>query len=138
MKDRKLAILKDQHEDFIRVYSPYSRVFVQYLKASVPPADREPVFHETYDGRKRFSCWRIRRIYLNDIVKLMNDFWPDQEIESDLVEDSDWIDEMFRSIPDNKVDFVYRALAQCLHPDVGGNEELMKRLNLAYQRRKSE
>jgi len=138
MKGRKLAILKDEDGDFVRVYSPYSPMFVEYLKANVPAVDREPVFRETHDGRKRFSHWKVNRIYLNDIVKLMNDFWPNEDIESDLVEDSDWIDEMFRVIPDNKVDFVYRALAQCLHPDVGGDEELMKRLNIAYQRRKSE
>lgn len=135
-KERKLAILKDQQEDFIRIYSPYSPVFVEYLKANVPVVDREPVFREV-GGKKKFDYWKVHRMYLNDIVKLINDCWPDQEIESDLVEDSDWIDEMFRVIPDNKVDFVYRALAQCLHPDVGGDEELMKRLNIAYQRRKA-
>lgn len=134
-KERKLAILKDIG-DWLKIYTPYSQNFVQYLKLNIAPQDREPIFHEV-EGKQRFDCWKIRRTYLDDIVKLMNDFWPREEIVSDLDEGSDWIDKLFAVVPDSKIDLVYRALAQALHPDVGGDEELMKRLNLVYEIKKN-
>lgn len=134
-KERRLAILKDSG-DWLRVYTPYSRNFVDYLKLSIAPQDRQPIFHES-EGKQRFDCWKIRRTYLDDIVKLLNDFWPGTEIVSDLDEGTDWLDRLFEVVPDSKLDLVYRALAQALHPDVGGDEELMKRLNLVYEIKKN-
>ena len=122
---------------FVRLYCPYRRDFVEALKDNIEPRHREPIYEER-NGKQRFSHWRIVDIYVPDLVKLLEDFFPGQEIESDLVEDEgSWIEEMFRVIPDGKVDLVYRALAQALHPDLGGDEELMKKLNTAYQARKA-
>lgn len=135
MKERKLAILRDG-DDWLRVYSPYSRNFVDYLKLNIAPQDREPIFHES-EGKRRFDCWRVRRTYLDDITKLLSDFWPNEDIVSDLAEDSDWVDQLFAVVPDAKLDTVYRALASAFHPDVGGDTETMKRINLAYEIRRN-
>lgn len=134
-KERKLAILKDG-EGWLRVHSPYSANFVDYLKINISSGDREPVFREV-DGKKKFDYWRIRSTCLEDIYKLMSDFWPDQDIVSDLDQGDDWVDTLFQLLPEGKLDIVYRALSQAFHPDVGGDEETMKRINLAYEIRKN-
>lgn len=134
-KERKLAILKDG-EDWLRIVTPYSRNFVDYLKLNISPSDREPVFHEV-DGKKKFDCWRIRRTCLDDIYKLMADFWPGRDIVSDLDQGDSWVDTLFQLLPEGKLDVVYRALSQAFHPDVGGDVETMKRINLAYEIRKN-
>jgi len=133
-KERKLAILKDG-DDWLRVYSPYSSNFVDYLKLNISSSDREPVFHEVA-GKKKFDCWRIRRTCLDDIYKLMSDFWPGRDIVSDLDQGDDWVDTLFRLLPEGTVKIVYRALAQSFHPDVNPEgQETMKRINLAYEMR---
>lgn len=135
-KEKKLAILKDGDE-WLKIYTPYSANFVDYLKLNVSPSDREPVFHEV-DGKKKFDCWRIRQTCLDDIYKLMSDFWPGRDIVSDLDQGDDWVDTLFQLLPEAKLDIVYRALAQAFHPDVNPEAgETMKRINLAYEIRKT-
>ena len=138
MKERKLAILRDTETDWIRVYSPYSKGFVEWLKLNIPPSDREPVFHENNKGKKKFDCWRVRRIYLDDVVKLLTDFF-DGEIESDLAEDEGTVfDQLFQVVPDGKVDKAFRLLGQLFHPDAGGDEGQFKKLQAAYEARKKQ
>ena len=134
MTEEKLAILQTNDPEWLAVITPYNRQFVEFFKINIEPRFRQPVYNEN----GKFVHWRVHRVCLEDIIKLIEDFFPGQEIESDLVEDEgSWIEEMFRVIPDGKVDLVYRALAQALHPDLGGDEELMKKLNTAYQARKA-
>ncbi len=136
MKERKLAILKDA-DDWLRVYSPYSKNFVEYLKINIASQDRQPLFHEV-EGKQRFDCWRVRRTYLQDIYKLMTDFWPNEEIVSDLAEEEgetigsklEWLFALCHSEEDTKR--LYQTLSFILHPDRGGSDELMKKLNETY------
>lgn len=46
----------------------------------------------------------------------------------------DWVEDLFAAIPPEARTKVYRALAAGLHPDVGGDPELMKRINVIYDR----
>lgn len=41
----------------------------------------------------------------------------------------DWARAVFRRVGPGKTDVVYRALSRVLHPDVGGDTELMQELN---------
>lgn len=47
---------------------------------------------------------------------------------------TDWVKELFATVPKAHVQRVYRALASAFHPDVGGDAETMKRINAAYGR----
>ncbi|MGI9146036.1 MAG: hypothetical protein ACR2IK_05725, partial [Chloroflexota bacterium] len=41
---------------------------------------------------------------------------------------------LFEQLPADRREAAYRALARALHPDVGGDTELMMSLNLAFDR----
>ena len=45
------------------------------------------------------------------------------------VPDDDWAKLLFRRVGSGKTDIVYRALSRVLHPDVGGDTQLMQELN---------
>ena len=45
-----------------------------------------------------------------------------------------WISEMFAVVPTRHRERVYRALSMCLHPDVGGSNEMMRALNVVYEK----
>lgn len=47
-------------------------------------------------------------------------------------EQGDWVKELFNILPFQHRQRVYRALAAAFHPDVGGDQEVMKRVNVAY------
>jgi len=136
----KLAILVAD-EDWVRLYFPYNPDFLNRLKATVPGRDREPVWAER-GGRRKFDHWRLRRTWVNEVVELMEQFWPGREIESDLVEDDgdqspfDYIFGLCKDGQDAKR--LYSALAFITHPDRGGSEEDFKRLKEAYERRTDE
>jgi hypothetical protein len=48
---------------------------------------------------------------------------------------TDWLVEMFASVPDEHVDRVYRALSVALHPDHGGSTRLMAAVNRVHDDR---
>jgi len=48
---------------------------------------------------------------------------------------TDWVEELFRSVPVEHLQRVCRALAAAFHPDVGGDLEIMKRVNMAHEKR---
>ena len=136
-KAMKIAIVRDS-PGFVRLYCPYRRDFVEALKDNIEPRYREPVYEER-NGKQRFSHWRIADFCVGDIVKLLEDFFAGQEIESDLVEDEGSVfDELFAMVPDDKVDKAYRLLSQLFHPDLGGDDQQFRKLSEAYGRRKGE
>ena len=45
-----------------------------------------------------------------------------------------WADQLFRRVGPGRSDLVYRMLSRALHPDVGGNTQLMQELNQARER----
>jgi len=131
----KVAILADTNPDYIRVYSPYNRTFIDFLKLNIPVKDRKPI----RDENGKFDYWRIKRIWLGDIIKLLQDFFPNETIESDLVEEgSDFITAIFDACPEDKLDKLYRGLMNVFQPDVNPKgEEIAKRINAEYERRRS-
>ena len=136
IKQKKLAILRED-DIWCVMLCPYKKDFLESFKANIEPKLREPVFNE----QGKFVHWRIHKGVVSDVVKLMSDFWPEAEIESDLVEEgSDWISQVFDVVPERHWNRIFKALSFGLHPDQnpGIDKELIKRLNAEYQRRKSE
>jgi ribosomal protein L37AE/L43A len=43
---------------------------------------------------------------------------------------TDWVREMFRAVPKEHRQRVYRAMALAFHPDHGGDADMMRRINL--------
>ena len=141
-KIEKLAILQDTDPSWVKAFTPWNRNFVEYFKLNIEQKYRQPIFREGQGDKKTFECWRVNKICLNDLVKLMADFWPDRDIESDLVagQSDDWVATMLESVPDEHLDRVVKALSFAWHPDTnpGVPDSLIKRLNTEYERIKSE
>lgn len=133
----KLVILADGN-DWVKVFSPFSAMFIQYLKATVPPQSRGPIYHERADGKKVFESWRIHKVYLGEVVELLETYFPEQEIQSDLVGEntSNVFEDLFLLVPQEKRGKLYRQLGQFFHPDMGGEEAKMRELNSAYEKLK--
>jgi len=111
MRQRKIAILKDT-DNWLKVFTPFRNDFVEALKVNIPSRDKEPVRNK--EGR--FEYWRIREQYLNDIIELINDFFPGSEIESDLVEeDVDWVSAVF-----DAVQVAWKSFKQVLQKHLAG------------------
>jgi len=54
----------------------------------------------------------------------------------DQTDSTGWISDLFAVVPTRHRERVYRALAVACHPDTGGSNALMARLNAEYDRRK--
>ena len=130
----KAGIYKSKKENWLKVVAPYKADFVDELKSSIQPS------HRSWDPDNKH--WLVNEIYLEDLVKMCQRHFD--EIETDLVEGAteatepeNLFTQVFNALPNGGyVDKVYYALAQAIHPDHGGSEELMTQLNKAYQERK--
>ena len=63
---------------------------------------------------------------------------PSQSSDLEAVTDANWIEIIFEVIPDQHVKRVYKSLARTYHPDIGGTQEEITRINGAYQKRMAE
>ncbi len=123
---RKAAILKSDTKGWVEVVSSWSADFVDDIKASIAPSYRswDPV-------AKR---WKINEIVLENLIACLKRHFD--EVSTDLVESepisANPFEQMFTVIPKDCAVKIYRILAFALHPDHGGNNELMTQLNEAY------
>lgn len=128
----KLAILQGE-PGWVKVITPFSRDFVDRLKLAVPYPHRRIKLNTL----GKFECWEVSVAYLNETVKLIRECYPGIEIESDLTtEESDWVTSAFDACPRQSLDKLYRALSSVFHPDVGGDNKTMSRINTEFQRRR--
>jgi len=126
----KAAILKSKREHWVDIVAPYNPDFVDQIKSDIQPS------HRTYNpDTKR---WSVNDIFLEDIIIMLKTYF--NEVETDLTteptEPENLFTEVFKVINGQYRDKVYHALAQALHPDHGGSDELMTKLNQAYQEQK--
>ena len=137
----RLVILQDERPDWVKVFCPFSREWLEGFKEAVPGNQREAVFEKT-GNQSKFVCWRVHKVSLAEVEELMERFFPGQPIESDLVgteitpaalPSGDWLQAAFATVPLHKSRHLYRALAMIFHPDTGGSEEMMKKLNEVYE-----
>ncbi len=127
----KAAINKSKMPGWVDVVTPYLAEFVEDLKTVIQPS------HRTWDKDNR--VWHVNELFLEELVGLLQMHFD--EVTTDLVEAaepaaSNMFKPVFAELKGDNLDKVYRALAQALHPDHGGNQEQMKLLNAAYQEAK--
>ena len=118
------------------VKTPWNENFLTDMKANIQQSSRQwdPVL----------KVWKISDMFLEDIIILLKLHFDDVVV--DLEEEAPAIavttkpinvfDEVFRMIPDDQVERIYKALAFAVHPDHGGNTAQMTALNVSYQARK--
>ena len=99
---------------------PYSRQVIEAIK-EIPGRRWHP---ET-------QAWSIPESAVELATDILDDYhqvkilWP-------LRDEYAWIEEAFAVMSDDHKAGLYRALVKAFHPDTGGDEELMKRVNTAY------
>lgn len=129
---RKARIIVDDGEAY--VYTPYIESLVYDLREL--PVRR-------WDSERR--CWIVPEIFVDDVIDILSGY---KDVLSGVQvsgttrsskhrpPDFNWVDELFAELPSQALTRVYRSLAYAFHPDVGGNPEIMKQINLAYERRR--
>lgn len=125
----KAAILKGNQAGWLTIITPYNANFVDELKSTIQPS------HRQWDPSAK--AWRVNEIYLEELVPMLQRYFD--EIETDLTTEpssNNLFVEVFKIVNGQYRDKVYYALAQALHPDHGGSQELMTKLNAAYQETK--
>ncbi len=134
------------HNDIAIIATPYSRVFVEELKAMVPHEYREWVAGE--------KVWRVQHPYDRQAASVLKKHFPHAEIEArwESSQRSSYqyqqpkpftgckCDADHRALficadaPREVVTAAYKALAKQTHPDRGGDLIVMQKLNEVYER----
>ena len=82
-------------------------------------------------------------MFLDVVVELTKKFYD--EVTTDLLQEATIAEPVnlfmpvfsaLKTLPNGNMDKIYRSLAGALHPDVGGTNELMTKLNQAYEEAK--
>ena len=133
----KCSILRGDLPDSVKLVTPYIADFVEDLKMIIPPSHRK--------WNPLASCWEIHETYLNELVELCKEYFS--AIETNLINSSneapkvaarpqtsdDVLIAVFAMVGKDKADKLYQQLAKVFHPDAGGSNDLMTKLNKAYE-----
>ena len=130
----KAAINRSKMKGWVDVVSPYDPDYIEDLKTVIQPS------HRIWDKDQR--VWHVNEMFLEELVGLLQMHFD--EVTTDLVEPAEPatsnmfkpVFEALKGMPDGAIDKVYKSLAFALHPDHGGSNELMTKLNGAYQEAK--
>lgn len=129
----KAAILRGNQEGWLTLVTPYNADFVDELKSTIQPS------HRRWDPVSK--TWSINEIFLEELIPMLQRYYD--SVETDLTAESTVPENFFgpvfdalKNLPNGGMDKVYKSLAQACHPDHGGSDELMSKLNQAYQEAK--
>ena len=107
--------------------------FVDELKSTIQPS------HRSWNPDTK--AWAVNEIFLEELIPMLQRYFD--EIETDLTTEPTAPENLFKPIfealkglPNGNLDKVYKQLAVAVHPDHGGSDELMTKLNQAYQESK--
>jgi hypothetical protein len=129
-----------------RVHFPYDPTLVALIKSAVPAGQRRwdpeakrwtilDTFSANYFARKARAAGHAVEM---DGVRHESDsrFRGQQQAppRSSSTVSTDWATALLRAVGKERQDAVYKALSRVLHPDVGGDTELMQQLNEARRR----
>mgnify|MGYP001609834074 CR=1 FL=1 len=137
MRDRVAEIYGSSFEDWLRVYFDYDPDLIEDLKDTIPKRARR------WDPEDR--CWLILPSQKRALTHLLAEHGHTvKSFERNAPAGGtprpspspnfDPIEALLREIPTEMRAKVYRQLAIALHPDNGGDTELMKRLNVIWDK----
>jgi hypothetical protein len=97
----------------------------------IPSSDRE--------WNPEDKTWKIRRTHLESISKILKQCSFQTTVDTidravRIVEKTDWIKEIFSLCPPQHYAKLYKGMMSSFHPDVGGNNDIAKRINMEFQR----
>lgn len=124
-------IIPDSKEGWLKLFIPYDVDFIEDLKESLPSNCR------WWDRNQK--CWHVQADFLQTVLELCQEYCDatNNQVKpaSKAAPQPNIFEEVFKIIPQDYTSRVYAALAQAVHPDHGGSNEIMKQLNLAFQNR---
>ena len=134
MREQVAEIYGSEHDDWLRVFFAYDPDLIEDLKDSVSSYARR------WDPTSR--CWLILPSQRRLLLKLLERHGHEvKETPSSTAQHtpsssprSDPFESLLEAIPPDLRSKVYRQLSIVLHPDNGGDTELMKRLNVTWDK----
>ncbi len=128
----RASVLKSSRQGWFDIQTPYDEDFVSELKAMIQPASRR------WDPTAKL--WSVSEAYLEDVVNLLKVHYDEVVTNLGQAEPSQGDPNLFKKVfetvkglPNSNIDSLYKTLAQAVHPDHGGTNELMRQLNEAFQ-----
>ena len=124
----KASILRSPRQGYVRVITPFVQDFVDSLKEEVPSS------HRQWDPIAKH--WEISETYLPELSRLLQQYFV--EVTTDLRnpppirEGTDFAVIFQLCSPQNRAR-LYQSLAFAFHPDRGGSDEIMVRINHAWE-----
>ena len=135
MRDRVAELYGSLTDDWIRAYFDYDPDLIEDLKENIPKRARR------WDPEDR--CWLILPSQQKRLMELLADHGHQVKRFQRTATASagpptsptvDPFEAMLKEVPSELRPKVYRQLAIALHPDNGGDTEMMKRLNVIWDR----
>lgn len=135
---QEASILRSSKDGWFYVSAPYSPTITPKLvidfKTWIESSDRK------WNPETKF--WEFKQIHLGRIITMLKKYYGNSITQNLTTEEpitSNPFKALFailKSMPNGNMDKIYAALAQAIHPDHGGSDEQMKKLNEAYQEAK--
>jgi hypothetical protein len=123
-------IIKSPKPGFVRIITEYRAGFVYELKEEIPFP------HRQYNAEDR--TWDISESYLPALMRILKEHFDTVQNliikEKVLPIKGNLFEEVFKVLQPEYCSVVYKALAQAVHPDHGGTNQMMKYLNEAYEK----
>lgn len=121
-------ILRSDHAEWVRCFTPFNANFVTELKETIPPAHRKWIPEGKY--------WLVQEAYLRTLKSILKKYYKQVDVEEvpiQPISTCDVASEVLRMCPEANRKNLFRALSLAFHPDVGGSNEVMKSINLTWE-----
>ena len=109
---------------------PFDRSFMDWLKSTFHPSER------MYDPEKR--VWGVQAGRVRELIGLAGRHFDHVEVMDDLApiasDDGSLRAALLEGLPRPVLEKVYRCIMREVHPDMGGDLEMSKRVNVAWDR----
>ena len=114
---------------FLIVEAPYNAEFTDTLKKSIPTKKR------TWDASDK--AWYVLRDQFDKLTHILSQYYDETillDFPSNEVSSDSW-GKLFlvKGAPIEIIQACYRVLSKKYHPDLGGSNEKMQELNVAYK-----
>lgn len=132
-----IRIEQSSVESYVTLFTPYRKGFIEAFKGRIDNIYRLPI----YDEAGHFRFWMVHKVCLKQLVGVIREWYPTTDVsippdlvaETDLFEEVDWVQQIFKVCPSRHRAKLYRGLASAFHPDVGGDNDLMRHINKVYE-----
>ena len=129
----RCEVHRNQGQDWLRLYAPYDPDLISSLKRNIPQYARR------WDPEQR--CWLVLDSHHRLLDRTLEEHGYTPEYfghalpgVSDVKALTEPIEALFLEVPQHLRQKLFRHLAMALHPDNGGSEDMMKRLNVVWDR----